>query len=461
MKDSERWLPWLLLAAISVAVLLFGGTEPLSLSIVQGAILLTVVLVLVRGDAALSDFPLRLLAVPVILVFVVALQLMPIPAGWLSAGRAVPDGASYGAITFDLAETGLRMVNLLACICAFALALAASRRSRGFRVMVYGLAILGLFEAVYGLVQYLTGWQQIFTYVKIHNLHEATGTYINRNHYAGLLAMTLPFCLALAWYHLGSLGRRTSFRRAASDPQMFRGWLWFFLAGVVFVALIFSRSRMGILSVTVSSLAVIALILAGRQKTVALALSATLVLAGIGFAIWIGPGPVIERFELLGDEVSGPQTRPAIWNDALRLIAANPLLGTGLGTFPIAYTSVQTAFLGRFVNSAHNDYLEFASDIGVPAALLLFGACLWVLWAAMRRILAGGPDHFARSVSLGVVGALLAILLHSFVDFNLQIPANALVFSVILGLGCACGMRSAASISGSEGGSSRQELSPA
>jgi O-antigen ligase len=129
----------------------------------------------------------------------------------------------------------------------------------------------------------------------------------------------------------------------------------------------------------------------------------------------------------------GGQSRISMWRDALPLIKDHPLLGAGLGTFPIAYTSGQTAFLGQFVNHAHNDYLEIASDLGIPAALILFGSILFVLARAIRSFLSDERD-FERIVALGCVGSIVAILLHSFADFNLYIPANALLFSAILGL---------------------------
>jgi putative inorganic carbon (HCO3(-)) transporter len=142
----------------------------------------------------------------------------------------------------------------------------------------------------------------------------------------------------------------------------------------------------------------------------------------------------VSRFQTVNEEYSlGGQSRISMWRDALPLIKDYPLVGTGLGTFPIAYTRGQTAFLSQFVNHAHNDYLEIASDLGIPAALILFSSILFVLARAIRSFLSAERD-FERIVALGCVGSIVAILLHSFADFNLYIPANALLFSAILGL---------------------------
>jgi O-antigen ligase len=94
---------------------------------------------------------------------------------------------------------------------------------------------------------------------------------------------------------------------------------------------------------------------------------------------------------------------------------------------------VQTAFEGRLVSHAHNDYLEFASELGIPVALLLFGAVfhLTLKTASSARGNQAGMDS---TIALGCFGSLVSISLHSLTDFNLQVPANGLVFAAVLGL---------------------------
>jgi O-antigen ligase len=172
-----------------------------------------------------------------------------------------------------------------------------------------------------------------------------------------------------------------------------------------------------------------------RQRKSGIVLFAIFIALSVGLAIWIGPGPIVGRFENVGQEYElRDQSRLSIWRDAMGLIERHPLFGTGLGTFPVAYTSVQTAFLGQFVNHAHNDYVELASDLGLPAALVLFASFFFVL-ARAARTFRNSMRNLDRAIALGCVGSLVAILLHSLTDFNLYMPANALIFSVVLGLG--------------------------
>jgi O-antigen ligase len=86
------------------------------------------------------------------------------------------------------------------------------------------------------------------------------------------------------------------------------------------------------------------------------------------------------------------------------------------------------------VNHAHNDYLEFASDTGLLGVALLFLPILYLL-AKMIISFLDDPRRYRRSITLGCIGSSLALLIHSMTDFNLQVPANALIFAVVLGIG--------------------------
>lgn len=425
-----------LISSLFLAVLAFGGTEPLYFSAVQ-VLLFGLGLLFLLGYGSLPRHQGGLpLAVPLILVALVLLQLLPFSslgegAAQLGADRPVLSSiAPYVTLSHFLL--------LLTYLCAFYLTLVVAPSRRGKRQLVYGLLTLGTIVAVYGLVQHLTGWRSLFPAGDMFAPQGATGPYVNRNHFAGFLEMIIPFCLALVLTGFARL-RHAHLRQSRewSEEDAFPKLVfWLFLAVLLFTALVFSRSRMGLISSLVSVLIVIVLFatLTRRRRAATVAAALVFLLAGVLMAVWIGPDPVLARFELLetgGIRVAG---RWGIWQDTLRLIQQHPWLGTGLGTFPVAYPAVQTAHLNRFVNHAHNDYLEVASEIGVFGAAILFGAILYTFVAVIRGV---GRNHnpISQATGIGAAGALAAILCHSLTDFNLYIPANALVFSVVLGLG--------------------------
>jgi O-antigen ligase len=323
---------------------------------------------------------------------------------------------------------------------AFYLVVLICQNRNGKKRLVYALITLGAFEAFYGLVQYLTGWQQIFAYVKKYYLEDATGTYINRNHFAGFLEMVLPLTVALALglarkLRLAAQRNEAKVRNLLTASELFPLILSNFLAVTIFIALIFSRSRMGIISALASLVAILSL--AGSSlpsKRMRTAAAALFFLGVIGIVVWVGSDPVVARFEVLGQEYSQTsQNRISIWRDTFNLIQRHPWFGTGLGTFSVAYTSVQTVFLNQLVDHAHCDYLEVVSELGLPGGILLFGSVFWILGRAVQRY-RKMEDGFDAAVCLGCIGSITAILVHSLADFNLYIPANALVFVVTLAL---------------------------
>lgn len=444
MTRLARFVELPLILGFVLAVLAFGGTEPASFAIVEVLFLGLVAFLVFEPRGMDVSVPWRTLVIPAALTCVVLMQLCPLPASWLqrSGGRGnFISSARVGRVTFEPYSTRVQLLVVLTCIAAFYLGQVVSQNRDSKRRLIVCLVVLGTFEAFYGLVQYLTGWQMIFAYAKKYDLAEATGTYINRNHYAGFLEMVLPFGIALVLYefcnldkskHPGGVSLRTLLSRESSHRFIF----WLLVSVVLFAALIFSQSRMGIIAACASLLVMCGLVAVSRhQRGIALGLWAAFIALSIVFAFWIGPGPIAERFATVGQEYSlGDQSRISIWHDALRLIWQHPLLGTGLGTFPIAFQAFQTSFLGQFVNHAHNDYLEIASDLGLPAAVILFASVFVVLTRAVRTYFTS-KENIDRIVAAGCVGSIVALLLHSMADFNLHIPANALIFSLILGLG--------------------------
>ena len=436
-----------LIFCVTAAVLAFGGTEPISFAVVEMVLLGAVLAVLVGSKDFEWAGTWRTAVVPAALIGLVIFQSVPLPGGLLRLLR--PDNPVLGATlssdshsfsSLSIAPYNTRIHLILVVCCAavffFARILGQDRASRR-RIVTWSVA-LGTFEALYGLVQYLTGWQRIFGYVKKYNLEEATGTYVNRNHFAGFLEMVIPFGVALVLYENAKLprkvvpGRNARIKRVLGARKLSRIGLWLLAAMVMVAGLFFSFSRMGIIS-AVASLAVMAAF-SGFQRKAGLWVAAGIMACGIILVLWMGAGPALGRFGTISEEyASADESRWSLWKDTARLIGGHPLLGSGLGTFPVAFTRVQTTFLGRFVNHAHNDYLEMASDLGIPAAALFFWSTGALLVRAARKA-ASSEMSFERAMALGCLGSIAAILLHSLTDFNLYIPANALVFSLILGL---------------------------
>lgn len=432
-----------LLAAVALAVLAFGGTAPQFFAITQSIVLVLGVLYLLAGRVSSATSVKSPITVPSLLMGLVLIQIVPLPA-FLARLLAVSvnDPRSHSSFTISAApyQTVSQLLALVTYLTAFYLVLTICADHRAKKRFVLFLLGIGMFEAFYGLVQDLTGWQQIFFYAKKFYLEDATGTYINRNHFSGLLEMILPFAAVFALQHIWTLRQRIEkedapARKLLSSTEFPFLLFWIFIAAVIFAAIVCSHSRMGILS-ALGSLIVL-LTLAGTSKLstrARVAVGVVFLLGMVGVAVWVGSDPAIRRFETLNDQYARPgQDRLSIWRDTLRLIRRHPVLGSGFGSFATVYPSVQTAFLNNAVDHAHCDYLEVVTELGLPGGLLVFGAIFWVLGLSYRCCKRGGGDY-DTAISFACLGSIAAILLHSLADFNLYIPANALVFVMILAL---------------------------
>jgi O-antigen ligase len=176
-------------------------------------------------------------------------------------------------------------------------------------------------------------------------------------------------------------------------------------------------------------------VLLGKKKSAQTALAAgVIMLVVIGFLTWLtSGGTVINRLATVGSETKAELSggvRLTIDRDGLTMFAKKPVLGWGLGTFPIVYPQFGSFFTDRFVNHAHNDYVQLLAETGTLGFLTM----LWFLVLVYRngvRKLRHWTSDVNGAVALAALLGCTGILIHSFVDFNLQIPANAALFYVL------------------------------
>lgn len=162
------------------------------------------------------------------------------------------------------------------------------------------------------------------------------------------------------------------------------------------------------------------------------------VIAIVGFAAvaliaWVGVGRAIERFTSLHSNEVTQGRRASMLRGAWEVYLDHPIRGSGLGTIVAVYPRHETVYDGKVVDHVHDDYMEELAETG-----LLGGLCglafLWLLFRDARKSFEVEQGHFSRGLHVGAIVALSGILLHSFVDFNLHIPSNALLFLVAVSL---------------------------
>jgi len=413
---AHRVLEVALLLHVAAGVLFFGGVHPAF----QAAQALSA-LVLLGAYVVVGGLRGRL---------GVALS-WPLAAAALLVGLGVAQVALGATDTPE--ETREALLRVGAAGVALLLASALARGEEAARRLALGLAALAAFEALYGIAERVSGHEHILFWPKVLR-GAVSGTYVNRNHFAGALAILTPVVLGLALAEPSVWRRdvprlRTRLAMAIDDPAFWRRTLLFAAAAVTGLAVCVSLSRGGVLAL-LAGLATTGLLATrgarGRLRAALwpLALAA---LTGTGLLAF-GPDDLVRRFaRISADSGAAEGSRLSFARASLSLVAERPLAGAGLGAFEQAHARVQEGWIGGLrVDHAHNDVLELAVEAGVPATLLVLLSVLLVA----RRALGATPTP----LTIGIAGACVAGLAHALTDFGFQLSGTLSLAACALGV---------------------------
>ena len=245
-----------------------------------------------------------------------------------------------------------------------------------------------------------------------------SSTYGNHNHLAGYLEMATPLTLGLflVGYRHGVVS------------------ILVYLSFLLLIALVLTLSRGGWMSALMGFAFMAFALLTSRyfqrKKLLMALIGGSLALA----LIVLASTPVVERVRTVmeKEEEASLYSRVLVWGGVMHMMGDHPLLGIGPGTFPIVFTQYQPpGFASRYFY-AHNDYLHFTSEVGLPLIVII----IWMVIALYRKGFKKlkDPSRLVRGTTLGAMSGITAILFHSISDFNLHIPANALLFTVLVAI---------------------------
>ena len=344
---------------------------------------------------------------------------------------------SLSVVPFDTLKMSLE---LLAYVLLGWLVLKTVRTRRQINRILGVIVGMGLFQAFYGFFELYSRNPSILFYKKIYYQNYVTGTFVNRNHLAGYLEMTIPLMIGLilarsGFFSLSGMRLKDKLLKL-SEKGVYNNLL--LALGVIFLALavIFSQSRSGISLVVISFLLFIELgvlyFKRGEVRKLAMQRFLGIVFLGVTvLAVFAGIDAMLQRFSL--DKILASQ-RPVFWENTLGIVSDYTVTGSGLGTFASIYPAYEKdGITGHRLEHAHNDYLEYLAEMGVVGMALLMGGILsllipaFLIWRVRNR-------SYVKGVGLGGMIAVLVILIHGITDFNLHIPANMVLFSVVLSL---------------------------
>ncbi len=300
-------------------------------------------------------------------------------------------------------------------------------RHEAVQVIALTLIFTAMAISFYAVYQFLTGSNRVWHTVSPFP-HRGSGTYICPNHLAGFLEMLLP--LGLAYALVGRFKPLT---------KVFLGYASLAILSGIAV----SVSRGGWASTLVALLLFFGVLLAHRTYRLP---SLVLLVALAGAGAYMVPKSEIFHTrirQLVADGQFRDDARFALWQPALRAWQNNVLWGVGPAHYDFRFRQYRPLEIQARADRAHNDFLNALADWGVVGAgliatawgLLFLGVCKsWRYVRSAPRDLGGKQSSNKFAFVLGATLGLVAILCHALVDFNMYIPANALLAITLMAI---------------------------
>jgi O-antigen ligase len=313
----------------------------------------------------------------------------------------------------------------------FFLSIQCFRREAWLRRFGIACSVYGFLVAMFAIAQQFAGNGKYYWVMPNQAARPFFGPYANHANYAGLMEMLVPFPLVLAMADFSPVPLRV---------------LYSFVAVIMSSTIFLSQSRGGVIALAIE-VGVLAVLSARGRRTRGQLVSVGLFCLLVVFClVLVRPNGLGERFMQLGkraDQAHDP-SRLTMAKDSLKMVRRRPLLGWGFGTFPVVYPSFRSFYTDFTVNAAHDDFVELAVETGLLGFALMV-AFLYLLYrTSMNRIKHWRHDPRDSTALAALVGCT-GLIVHSFSDFNLQVPANAALFFVLVAIATGTSAKGAAS----------------
>ena len=438
--DGTGWIFFLYLTLLIWAPIPLGSNRPWSWAVLDVWVLLLALAWLagfirgkyVYGPVLRDTWPMLLCGT--LWVAYVWFQLVPLPVAILELlspqsarwhiAAALPDTLAMAPLTLDRYATLNSACKSTAFVAFFILSLILLKDRNRIRIATYVLIASGVLQALFGTLISLKSPGQT-----------ASGTFVNHNHYAAYLVM----CLSVG---IGVLIASLSDTKSRSWREFFHNVMQWIITPkmglrllllTMVIALVLTRSRMGNSAFFISLLVTgaIGLALSKRAtKSMVILLVSLVVIDLLIVGTYFGTQRVVER---IARTTAATEDRDEVAAYAFSMWKDYPVFGSGLGSFAAVFPRYSAEGTLETYTHAHNDYVEFAAETGV-IGLSLLGLMVLMSFAVALRAQFVRRDPLMRGLSFAAMMGILALMIHSAVDFNLQIPANALTFMFVLAL---------------------------
>ncbi|MFC1488277.1 O-antigen ligase family protein [Thermodesulfobacteriota bacterium] len=400
-----------------------------------------------------------------LLILLIGLQMVPLPSSLVSiisprtfndkmqlmelmgkVNRPAFQKSSWMFLSYSVHPTLTEWLKLVAYPGMFFLVLNTIKSKKQIDVLVTVLVLIGLFEAVYAIIQIFSVTPKVWWWKsRVGSSRFASGTFVGSNHFAGYMEMVL--CLSIGYVIAqekrrqrvlsGLGGLRSTFQRVVGwfSPESTHPKLIFlaFVAIIMGVSLLMSASRGGILSLGISMILMSVLFFSKKRYRKFSGFTLGLFLVTLLYGLHLGINPTLNKLE----SDTGIYERIETTRSIVPMVLDYPVLGVGWGNFRYLYPRyIENHDQVSTSGHAHNDWAEAGIEAGLFGTALILAAFTGLLFRLIR-IWMKRRDLYALGIGAGVISGLLSIGIHSFFDFNMHIPANPLALAALLGIGYA------------------------
>ncbi|MGO1119641.1 O-antigen ligase family protein [Rhodovibrionaceae bacterium A322] len=465
------FLYWLLLFTVALAPLPLGSNRPYAWSLL--ALLIGFQLIAWGLMVQSRRMPLTLhrrhwlpIAVPfgLFCAWVVVQNASWTPEAWhhpfwqeASAALNEPLVGAMGLTPDDAMTTLLRILTYAG---VFWLAVAYGRDETRARQSLLMVVLAVSAYALYGLFNYINGFERILWYEKWAYGDYLTSTFVNKNSYATYAGLGLLTAVGLFAYDMRRrVSRGLPFHlKVVRFLDSLNGWTWLSISMIVLIgaSLVLTGSKGGIVSTFV---ALFVLLLFSPWKG-ELSRKKTLFRGLVAFVVTFAAiAVVIKGMSVLGDQSNGVllDYRVAAQKVSIEAIMDAPLTGHGLGSYADVFNYYRNLEFGTSLATlyrAHNSYLELAIEVGLPAALLLFFSLFWMVLLCLQGL---AQRHHNRLYPLMGIVVTVLVAVHAVLDFSMQMPGVAVTYFLIMGVAVAQSRSSQHSSNGKQRRHRRQQ----
>jgi O-antigen ligase len=294
------------------------------------------------------------------------------------------------------------------------------------------IMLVGVGESLYGIFESFSGHGHILhiskSAIPFFDPFFVTGTFINRNQFAGYLLMVIPLSVGYLFsLEMFQKDRFSGWRQRLSNLD---GKVVLIAFGIIvmILGLFFSASRAGIVSLLLSFSLISVFFRDSKRKS---SVSKTSVLIIVLALLWggsIGLDSVVSSFFTITEDFV---SRQGIWENTFNIFKDFPVLGSGLGTFAHIFPMYRSFHIRGLVTHAENDFLQLACEVGFLGTGFLMAVFLFLLYKAVSGIRSLSQTSSSRYLALGGMVGILSLMFHSTVERNLQVPSNAFLYTFL------------------------------